>query len=135
MSAPKAGISFSPVEPSIEEEISNTVRSDRAAERRPKFKPLPEPGGELSETIGELIQKVGAPSITEIERLIADLQGARNYLKAEAERIQQDTARYAHLSDTASASVKIITESLGQWRKGGETGRGAPEGNQPSGAA
>jgi hypothetical protein len=42
----------------------------------------------------------------------------RNYLKAEGDRIQQEMARYAHLSDTASASVKIITEKLGQWRKG-----------------
>jgi hypothetical protein len=120
---------------SIEDEISNTVRSDRLAERRPRSKPLPEPGGELSETIGELVQKVGAPSIAEIDRLISDLQGARNFLKAEAERIQQETARYAHLSDTASASVKIITESLGQWRKGSETGRGASGGNQRPDAA
>jgi hypothetical protein len=120
---------------SIEDEIGNTVRSDRLAERRPRGKPLPEPGGELSETIGELVQKVGAPSIAEIERLIGDLQAARNYLKAEAERIQQDTARYAHLSDTASASVKIITESLGQWRKGSETGRGTSGGNQRPDAA
>jgi hypothetical protein len=119
---------------SIEDEISNTVRSDRIAERRPRSKPLPEPGGELSETIGELVQKVGAPSIAEIERLIGDLQAARNYLKAEAERIQQDTARYAHLSDTASASVKIITESLGQWRKGNEASRGAGNGTRSDAA-
>src|SRR3954470_14529446 len=100
MSAPKSDISFLPVEPSpsIEEEISNTVRGDRRAERRPRIKALPERGGELSDTIGELIQKVGGPSIVEIERLIDDLQAARNYLKTEADRIQQETARYAHLS-------------------------------------
>lgn len=32
--------------------------------------------------------------------------------------VQQEMARYAHLSDTASASVKIIAEKLGQWREG-----------------
>jgi len=132
MNAPKADLES---DTTIEDEIGNTVRSDRLSERRPRFKPLPEPGGELSETIGELIQKVGAPSIAEIEKLISDLQGARNYLKAEAERIQQETQRYAHLSDTASASVKIITESLGQWRKGSETGRSASGGNASSDAA
>src|SRR3954462_12510662 len=129
MNAPKADISFE-TDTSIEEEISNTVRSERLAERRPRFKPQAEPAGERSETIGDLVQKVGAGSIAEIERLISDLQAARNYLKAEADRIQQDTARYAHLSDTASASVKIITESLGQWRKGSESARGASAGNQ-----
>ena len=43
----------------IEEEISNIMQSDGLAERRPRSKPLPEPAGELSETIGELVQKVG----------------------------------------------------------------------------
>jgi hypothetical protein len=33
-------------------------------------------------------------------------------------RVQQEMARYAHLNDTASASVKIIAEKLGQWREG-----------------
>jgi hypothetical protein len=131
MNARKAEISSSPVEPvaSIEEEIGNTVRGDRLAERRSLFKPLAEPAQDLGETIGDLVQKVGARSIAEIERLISDLQTARNYLKAEADRIEQETARYAHLSDTASASVKIIAESVGQWRKGSETARGAAEGN------
>jgi hypothetical protein len=123
MNAPK--FKFEP-DTSIEDEISNTVRSGPLAEPRMQSKPLPEPGGELSETIGELVQNVGAPSIAQIERLIGDLQGARNYLKAEAERIQQDAARYAHLSDTASASVKVIIESLGQWRKSNEAMRSVP---------
>jgi hypothetical protein len=71
-----------------------------------------------SETIEALVQKVGAPSIAEIEKLIGDLQAARSYLESESERIQQEMTRYAHLNHTASASVKIITESLGQWRNG-----------------
>lgn len=71
-----------------------------------------------SETIEALVQKVGAPSIAEIEKLIGDLQAARSYLELESERIQQEMTRYAHLNHTASASVKIITESLGQWRNG-----------------
>ena len=72
----------------------------------------------MNQSIGELIDKVSATSIAEVEKLISDLQAVRNYLKAEGDRIQQEMARYAHLSDTASASVKIITEKLGQWRKG-----------------
>ncbi len=77
------------------------------------------------ETIEALVQKVGAPSIAEIEKLIGDLQAARSYLESESERIQQEMTRYAHLNDTASASVKIITESLGQWRKGNNAARSA----------
>jgi hypothetical protein len=57
-------------------------------------------------------------SIAEIDRLIGELQTARSYLEAEADRIQQEMVRFAHLNNAAMASVKNITEKLGQWRKG-----------------
>jgi len=57
----------------------------------------------------------GAASLVEIEKLIEELLVARNYLKAEGERVQQLTARYAHMTKTASASVKMIAQSW-QWR-------------------
>jgi hypothetical protein len=83
-----------------------------------EVQPAAERAGEPSATITKLVQDLGAPSIAEIDKLIADLQAARNYLKAESDRIQQEMTRYAHLSDTASASLKVITQSFGQWRKG-----------------
>jgi hypothetical protein len=57
----------------------------------------------------------GAASLAEIEKLIEELEVARDYLKAEGERVQRLTARYAHLTKTASASVKMISQSW-QWR-------------------
>jgi hypothetical protein len=62
------------------------------------------------------ILAAGATSIAEIEKLMADLQTARDYLEAEGERVRRLATRYAHLTQTASASVKIIAESLGKWR-------------------
>ena len=62
------------------------------------------------------ILTAGAASIAEIEKLMADLLTARDYLEAEGERVRRLTTRYAHLTQTASASVKIIAESLGKWR-------------------
>ena len=103
---------------SLEEEISKSVRSDRVTGRATNFTPPAEEVGEPSAIITEFVQDLGATSIAEIDKLIADLQAARNYLKAESDRIQQEMTRYAHLSDTASASVRIITESLVQWGKG-----------------
>ena len=114
----KPEISVEPILKSLEEEISNTVRGDTLTERLARLKPQPDVVGDVNKSIGELIDKVSATSIAEIERLISDLETVRNYLKAEGDRVQQEMARYAHLSDTASASVKIITEKLGQWRKG-----------------
>jgi hypothetical protein len=58
----------------------------------------------------------GATSIADIDKLMGELQTARNYLQSEGERVRRMTARDAHLAETASASVKIIAESLGTWR-------------------
>ncbi|MGA2312687.1 MAG: hypothetical protein ABSF87_10030 [Xanthobacteraceae bacterium] len=63
------------------------------------------------------ILAAGETSIADIEKLIGELQTARDYLEAEGERVRRLTTRYAHLTQTASASVKIIAESLGKWRK------------------
>jgi hypothetical protein len=57
----------------------------------------------------------GAASIADIERLMAELQVARDYLQAEGERVRQINANYAHLAQTASASARVIAESIGRW--------------------
>jgi len=58
----------------------------------------------------------GAASIADIDKLMVELQTARDFLQSEAERVRRMNARYAHLAQTASASVKVIAESLGRWR-------------------
>ena len=65
---------------------------------------------------GEDSLAAGAASIADIERLMAELLVARDYLQAEGERVRRVNANYAHLAQTASASVKIIAESIGKWR-------------------
>jgi hypothetical protein len=72
-----------------------------------------------AELVGEPCEDAliaGATSIAEIDKLMAELQTARDYLQSEGERVRRVTDRYAHLAQTASASVKIIAESLGRWR-------------------
>jgi hypothetical protein len=62
------------------------------------------------------VMAAGATSIADIERLMAELLVARDYLQAEGERVRRVNANYAHLAQTASASVKIIADSIGKWR-------------------
>ena len=58
----------------------------------------------------------GATSIADIEKLMAELLVARDFLQAEGDRIRRINSNYRHLAETASASVKIITETIGKWR-------------------
>jgi hypothetical protein len=69
----------------------------------------------LTQRSAPLIEKVGATSIVEIDRLIAELQDARNYLISEGERIERETVRYANLALMASATTKIISDAVSQW--------------------
>jgi hypothetical protein len=55
-------------------------------------------------------------SITDIERLVGELQKTRDYLQAEGERVQAETIQYIALTGAASASVKIIFDALRAWR-------------------
>jgi hypothetical protein len=66
-----------------------------------------------------LIEKIGTTSIGEIEKLIGGMQEARNFLQSEKERIQRETARYAKLAQTASASIEIIFDTVRGWREAG----------------
>jgi hypothetical protein len=101
-----AVVQAEPITHSLEEEIN-----------RLGLKPEPEAVEDVNKSIGALIDKVSATSIAEVEKVISNLEAVRSYLRAEGDRIQQQTARYTYLTDTASASAKIIVESLGQWRK------------------
>jgi hypothetical protein len=53
----------------------------------------------------------------EIDKLIGELLRAHDYTKYEGERLQSQATRYAHLSRTAFASVKVVSEGLSKWRE------------------
>jgi hypothetical protein len=55
----------------------------------------------------------------EIEKLIRELQETKNFLQSEADRIERETARYMNLTQMASASVKIIFDTVYGWRQAG----------------
>jgi hypothetical protein len=63
------------------------------------------------------VLRAGAASVTEIEKLIGELQRARDYLHTEGERLQREATRYAHLTQTALASVTIISDRMNEWRE------------------
>jgi hypothetical protein len=76
-------------------------------------------GPSLADSVGLCsdVLQAGARSIAEIERLMGELHAARDYLQSEGERIRRDAARYAQLTQSASSSVKIISENMEKWRK------------------
>ena len=77
------------------------------------------PKSEIDVEIAPLVQKLGTTSIAEIEKMIGELEEARDFLQAEGERVQRETEHYTTLTQMASASVKIISDTVAGWREAG----------------
>ena len=107
--------------PEVEGEIRELVRRDLPQLRKPQSE-----AGEFGvSSLNALIQRVSGTSVMEIEKLIAELQTLRDYLQNEGQRVQREITEYAHMSQAATKSTKIIAENLAQWKRMAETDRGA----------
>jgi hypothetical protein len=96
----------------VEAEIRDFVRRDMRHLRRA------EPTGEaFASNINSLVQRVAGTSLREIDNLVRELEGVREFLQGEGERVQREVANYAQLSQAAMNSTRIISESMSQWRK------------------
>jgi hypothetical protein len=96
----------------FEGEIREFVRRDVAPWRRRS-----DGGAETpSENVNHLVQRVAGASMSEIDNVIVELQSVREILRQEGERVQREVSGYANLSQAAMASMKIIAESMAQWR-------------------
>jgi len=97
----------------FEGEIREFIRRDVSLHRRPRAE-----GGDDAgvESISNLIDRVSGASVEEIDRLIAQLQSMREMLHREGERVRRELTGYAGLSQSAMTSMKIISDTLAQFR-------------------
>ena len=96
----------------VEGEIRAFVRRDVSVFRRPRQ----ETGDTAVDSISSVIDRVSGASVTEIERVIAELTTVRDMLRSEGERVQREISGYASLSQAAMTSMKIIGDSLVHWK-------------------
>jgi hypothetical protein len=114
MSAVKQRISDTDRHPAseFEGEIREFIRRD-VTTRRPD--PHPEPG---TDNLNSLIERVSAATITEIDRVISELQNIRSLLHSEGDRVRREITGYAGLSQTSVATMKVIADTLSQLKPG-----------------
>ena len=108
----------------VEAGIRDFVRNDVAYLRRPApgllgtTEPALEPSTEATvNNVNSLIQRVAGTSLSEIENLISELEGLRDLLHAEGQRVQREIAGYAHLSQTTIKSTRMIADNVAQWKR------------------
>jgi hypothetical protein len=100
-------------------EIREFVRRD-VAPRRPPAEPIATSQAE-SDNLSSLIERVSGATVTEIDRLIMELQTIRSLLQSEGERVRREITGYAGLSQSAVATMKVINDTLSQLRPGALT--------------
>jgi len=106
----------------VEAGIRDFVRNDIAYLRRPPVTseaPAPlEPNTEATvNNVNSLIQRVAGSSLAEIEKLISELEGLRDLLHAEGQRVQREISGYAQLSQAAMKSTRMIADNVSQWKR------------------
>lgn len=99
----------------FEGEIREFVRRDVAFLRRPRNNgdPVPE---QVTDNLNSLMRRISGASMEEIDRVILELQGVRDMLRSEGERISREIAGYASLSHASMTAMKVIADSLKQWK-------------------
>jgi len=105
----------------VEAGIRDFVRNDIAYLRRPGAAGADtalEPQTEATvNNVNSLIQRVAGSSLAEIENLIGELEGLRDLLHAEGQRVQREISGYAQLSQAAMKSTRLIADNVAQWKR------------------
>ena len=108
----------------VEAGIRDFVRNDIAYLRRPTPNvvgaaeaPLDQNAEATVNSVNSLIQRVAGTSLAEIESLISELEGLRDLLHAEGQRVQREIAGYAQLSQAAMKSTRMIADNVAQWKR------------------
>jgi len=63
-----------------------------------------------------LIRRLAGTSMDEIDSVIRELEGIREMLRDEGERVSREIAGYAGLSQASMSAMKVISDSLRAWK-------------------
>jgi hypothetical protein len=99
----------------FEGEIREFVRRDVAFLRRQRSE-VETAHDPAAENLNALIRRVAGASMEEIDRVILELQGVRDMLRSEGERVTRELSGYASLNHASMTAMKVIGDSLRQWK-------------------
>lgn len=95
-------------------EVEHEIRELRKASSREPA----ESGSEIAaNSINSVLQRVAGTSVTDIDNLITELSRLRDHLQNEGQRVQHEITNYAQMSQAVLQSIKVMTESVGQFKR------------------
>lgn len=99
----------------VEGEIREFVRRDVSLQHR-QHSETNAANSSGAENLNALIQRIAGDSMEEIDRVIRELEGVREMLRNKGERVSREVAGYASLSHAATTAMKVIADSVKQWK-------------------
>ena len=103
-------------------QMANNAPDRRELFRRKRADPidnsatLPPSPNEIAADIKNTIDRIANVSVSELDRLIAELTNIRDLLRAETERVQREVSGYVSAAQTSVTSTKVIADSLVHWK-------------------
>jgi hypothetical protein len=70
-----------------------------------------------TEHLDVMIRRIAMDSMTEIGRVIRDLENVSEMMRNEGARVSREVSGYANLNQAATAAMKVIAENLKQWKE------------------
>jgi hypothetical protein len=119
--------------PSLEADEAVTLVPSLEAESE-TVAPVPSPeaeSGATADSIGLLLQRVADASTDEIDRLTTELRAMSHMLQTEAAQIDHQVMKYAHLTQTAMRTTKVIADHLASHRTASDKPSGEDDAPQP----
>ncbi len=104
---------------SFEGEIREFIRRDVAPSRRSQSETTSS-GDPAADHVNKLVSNVSGAAMEQIDRVILELQGIRDMLRNEGERVTREISGFASLNHAAITSMRVIADSLGQWKNGAQ---------------
>jgi hypothetical protein len=105
----------------LKENLSALIRRDIPSSHYRDGEAVADP---TSGQLNGLLQQVADASIAEIDRIILKLQGARDMLRGEGERLSNEIAGYATLNNLTMTLVRSVADRL-KHSEGTENGNAA----------
>lgn len=102
----------------LEGEIREFVRRDAPFLRRTQRNETDIAADPSAENLNALIRRVADASTEEIDRVIRELQGVRDRLRGEGERVSREIVGYASSIQATMSAMKDINDSLRQRKDG-----------------
>jgi hypothetical protein len=99
----------------VEGEIREFVRRD-VSFLHPRRSEVDAANDPTAENMNAVVRRAAGDSMEEIDRVIRELERVRDMMRNEGERVSREIAGYASLSHAAVTAMKVIADSIHQWK-------------------